>query len=150
MKCKFCNMEFEVNKKMHYIARDNRELGLATIASNKEEKIYDAIDCPKCGSQIIIQERKRDFGLDWDKEVSDSLKEEEDEGVTNFELIKKMSFEQLSDFLHEACVSNDYFVNQNCKYYCEKRINGECILDGNCSELDVDDIDHWLNSKTGE
>lgn len=29
--------------------------------SKDEEKIYDAYDCPMCGSQIIVQERKRNF-----------------------------------------------------------------------------------------
>lgn len=29
------------------------------MISKDEEKIYDAYDCPMCGSQVIAQERKR-------------------------------------------------------------------------------------------
>ena len=29
------------------------------VISKDEEKIYDAYDCPMCGSQVVAQERKR-------------------------------------------------------------------------------------------
>lgn len=60
LKCVVCGTEFPAIEEMHYIARDNKEIGLsAQIGSTKEEKIYDAYDCPMCGSQIIAKERKR-------------------------------------------------------------------------------------------
>lgn len=59
MKCKICGMEFPAIEKRHYIARDNSRTGAVVAISKDEEKIYDAYDCPMCGSQIIAQERKR-------------------------------------------------------------------------------------------
>lgn len=59
LKCKICGTEFPALEKMHYIARDNRRAGAVVVISKDEEKIYDAYDCPMCGSQIIAQERKR-------------------------------------------------------------------------------------------
>lgn len=59
LKCKICGTEFPAIEERHYIARDNIRTGAFTSISNEEEKIYDAYDCPMCGSQIIAQERKR-------------------------------------------------------------------------------------------
>lgn len=60
LKCVVCGTEFPAIEEMHYIARDNKEIGLSVqIGSTKEEKIYDAYDCPMYGSQIIAKERKR-------------------------------------------------------------------------------------------
>lgn len=53
-KCEVCGNEFEATKEDHYIARDK---GLFC-----EGDLYDAYDCPKCGSQIIAKERKRSYG----------------------------------------------------------------------------------------
>ena len=61
LKCKICGTEFPAIKERHYIARDNNRTGAVVVISKDEEKIYDAYDCPMCGSQIIAQERKRDF-----------------------------------------------------------------------------------------
>ncbi len=54
-KCEVCGNEFEEEKENHYIARDK-------MAMVGEPTVYDAYDCPKCGSQIIVKERKRYFG----------------------------------------------------------------------------------------
>lgn len=59
MKCKICGTEFPAIEGRHYIARDNNRIGAVVALSRDEEKIYDAYDCPMCGSQIIAQERKR-------------------------------------------------------------------------------------------
>ena len=59
LKCKICGTEFPAVKERHYIARDNSRTGAVVVISKDEEKIYDAYDCPMCGSQIIAQERKR-------------------------------------------------------------------------------------------
>lgn len=59
LKCKICGTEFSAIKERHYIARDNGKTGAFATLSKDEEKIYDAYDCPMCGSQVIAQERKR-------------------------------------------------------------------------------------------
>ena len=61
LKCKICGTEFPAVEESHYIARDNSRTGAVAVISKDEEKIYDAYDCPMCGSQIIAQERKRIF-----------------------------------------------------------------------------------------
>lgn len=60
-KCKVCNKEFELKKKDHYIARDIGKSGLAALAGGKEEALYDTFDCPHCGCQNVMQERKRSY-----------------------------------------------------------------------------------------
>lgn len=61
LKCKICGTEFPAIKEKHYIARDNNRTGAVVVFAKDEEKTYDAYDCPMCGSQIIVQERKRNF-----------------------------------------------------------------------------------------
>lgn len=62
LKCKVCGKEFEANLERHYVARDIGKTGLAAaFGNNDEENLYDAFDCPACGCQIIVQERKRDY-----------------------------------------------------------------------------------------
>lgn len=61
LKCKICGKEFEANLDRHYVARDNGKTGITVAISNSEEKLYDAFDCPACGCQVVVQERKRDF-----------------------------------------------------------------------------------------
>lgn len=60
-KCKICNKEFELTKKDHYITRDAGRVGLAAIAGGSEETLYDTFDCPNCGCQNVMQERKRSY-----------------------------------------------------------------------------------------
>lgn len=61
LECKVCGTKFKALAEKHYIAKDNARTGAIVVLSNDEEKIYDAYDCPICGSQIIAQERKRIF-----------------------------------------------------------------------------------------
>lgn len=58
LKCKVCGCEFEPTIERHYIARSEGMTGLL-LTAHDEEKLYDAWDCPECGSQYIAQERKR-------------------------------------------------------------------------------------------
>ena len=53
MKCKVCGYEFDVNHLIdnHYIAQDD----------DAQQKQYDAFDCPHCGCQMIVQERKQKY-----------------------------------------------------------------------------------------
>ena len=62
LKCKICGTEFPAIKERHYIARDNGKTGLAAAwGSTDEERLHDTFDCPMCGCQIIVQERKREY-----------------------------------------------------------------------------------------
>lgn len=62
IKCKVCGCEFPPVAERHYIARDNGNVGLvAAFQSNAEENIYDAFDCPMCGCQVVVNERKRSY-----------------------------------------------------------------------------------------
>ena len=82
LKCKICGTEFPAIKEKHYIARDNNRTGAVVVFSKDEEKIYDAYDCPLCGSQIIAQERKRNFDPDNICDFSDDeCEESEDENA---------------------------------------------------------------------
>ena len=59
-KCNVCGVEFALIAINHYVAREAQETGLAAaIRSSQEVNLYDAFDCPHCGCQNIMQERKR-------------------------------------------------------------------------------------------
>ena len=60
LECKVCGTKFIATCKRHYIARENRVTGLV-FGSVSEEVLYDAFDCPMCGSQIITKERKGNY-----------------------------------------------------------------------------------------
>lgn len=75
MKCKVCGCEFTPISERHYIARDARESGLFI----GEPKLYDAFDCPCCGSQSIVGECKREASMtDIYGEDADEEEQEED------------------------------------------------------------------------
>lgn len=59
IKCEVCGNEFCVTESNHYIARDEDRFGIIAICGGDEYKIYDAVDCPSCGCQKILQSRKR-------------------------------------------------------------------------------------------
>lgn len=59
IKCKVCEYEFDAVKSSHYISREDGKYGLSAISGGYESKIYDTFDCPVCGCQVVIQERKR-------------------------------------------------------------------------------------------
>ena len=60
-KCNVCGVEFALIAINHYVARDCGKTGgvLASFNGSTEEMLYDAFDCPHCGCQNIMQERKR-------------------------------------------------------------------------------------------
>lgn len=76
LKCKVCECEFVPEKKEHYISRDEVKVGFSSIAGGMEEKVYDTFDCPQCGCQNIVNERKRSLFRELE-----SLKEEEEEPI---------------------------------------------------------------------
>lgn len=62
LKCNICGCEFPAINEKRYIAKDNGMSGLAVaFGSHQEEKLYDAFDCPMCGCQLLVQERKRNY-----------------------------------------------------------------------------------------
>lgn len=72
-KCKICGKEFELQKGEHYVTRDAGQSGIAKVIVSTEEKIYDTFDCPHCGCQNVMQERKRNYSF------TVAVAEEEDE-----------------------------------------------------------------------
>ena len=64
IKCKVCGCEFPAIADKHYIARDDGKVGIAELCTHDEERLYDAFDCPVCGCQAIVQERKRKYEFD--------------------------------------------------------------------------------------
>lgn len=57
--CKVCGKDFPLTAEEHYIAQDPKKIGmLANLANTDKAMEYDAFDCPHCGCQNIVQERK--------------------------------------------------------------------------------------------
>lgn len=67
--CGVCGRDLPLIIEEHYIARDTEKTGVVPALTGKQESgLYDAIDCPHCGCQIILQSRKReecpcDYGI---------------------------------------------------------------------------------------
>lgn len=60
VKCNVCNYKFLVEKTKVKQVVDNTEkemICLSVTNKTKESKIYDAIDCPKCGCQKVLWPR---------------------------------------------------------------------------------------------
>ena len=76
IKCNVCACEFIPEKDEHYISRDKIETGLTKIVNSSEENLYDTFDCPQCGCQMVMQERKRQLCLT--DNATDDVVEEED------------------------------------------------------------------------
>lgn len=60
LECKICGCLFPATIEKHYVSREETKTGLSTVYENNEVKEYDTFDCPKCGCQNIVQERKRE------------------------------------------------------------------------------------------
>lgn len=61
VKCKVCGCEFPPIIDKHYVSRDCGKIGVTTVFSKEEERLYDTFDCPNCGCQVTAQERKRNY-----------------------------------------------------------------------------------------
>ena len=82
--CTVCGRDFPLMVEDHYIARDTEKSGLVpAIAGKQEPELFDAFDCPHCGSQYIAQERKRvcpcDFGICDECEYAGETEDDEEE-----------------------------------------------------------------------
>lgn len=76
--CEICGHEFELTKDNHYIVRDNETTGIVTVGRHDEVQMYDAVDCPNCGCQIILCKRLRPFTeIIIDESIEDEAKESE-------------------------------------------------------------------------
>lgn len=83
IKCNVCDCEFIPQVKGHYIARTDGKTGVvAVFQSNDETGLFDAFDCPQCGCQVIVQERKRAFIVSHVDDVEDGDEEEPEEEET--------------------------------------------------------------------
>jgi len=57
--CKVCGRDFPLIAEEHYVARNVEKTGIIPAISGQEEATqYDAFDCPHCGCQNVMQERK--------------------------------------------------------------------------------------------
>ena len=118
-KCKICGKDFELNKEGHYIARDTeKQTGAfaALVSHDDESKLYDTFDCPFCGCQNVIQERKRNKG----EIITESSEEQEDEEE------KEEQTENIED-------KNKYC--SNCRFESFDSTSFPC---DNCSNNNVD------------
>lgn len=57
--CDKCGRDFALIVEDHYVARNNAKSGLAALSGGDEPNCYDAIDCPHCGCQKLLQVRLR-------------------------------------------------------------------------------------------
>ena len=63
IKCRVCGFEWTPTKEDHYIARDDAK-AIVFVKDPGEPALYDAWDCPVCGTQFAAYGRKRTFGDD--------------------------------------------------------------------------------------
>ena len=57
--CPVCEAKIKLDTDSHYIARDDTGTGFAMLAGGQEPQLWDAVDCPECGCQVILGKRKR-------------------------------------------------------------------------------------------
>lgn len=57
--CEICLKDFNLDAKERYTIRKNDKSGISALASHEEPELFDAIDCPHCGCQKVLQPRLR-------------------------------------------------------------------------------------------
>ena len=92
--CKVCGRDFPLLVEEHYVAQDPKATGVvAAMASTDKVYEYDAIDCPFCGCQNVLQQRKP-MACCCECEECDKAEEEEEQGP---------SIEEMTEFLCDFC-----------------------------------------------
>lgn len=77
--CVVCGRDFPLIVEEHYIARDPQTVGvIANLASTDKAFEFDVFDCPHCGCQNVMQNRKPVFLAD-DVCLCDCCDEDEDD-----------------------------------------------------------------------
>ena len=125
MKCKVCGTNFELKVDNHYITRDEVVIrtGISSIiGSDNEGKLYDTFDCPVCGCQNVMQERKRIFVTKEDVEIS---KIEKFIGVA----IKKYDL-YVRDIMFASIVTDNNEILYNLHLYRESDLQIICEIYG--------------------
>lgn len=54
MKCNICGKRLEIRRTEVYMVK---RIDYATALLSRTEKVFDAVDCPRCGHQILLGER---------------------------------------------------------------------------------------------
>lgn len=59
--CIVCGRDFPLLAENRYTARENVKTRIAALTTGGEESLFDAMDCPHCGCQNILNQRKREY-----------------------------------------------------------------------------------------
>lgn len=59
--CDVCGRDFALIAEEHYISIGEGKTGLAAFAGGDQPIVHDAIDCPHCGCQKLLQKRERPY-----------------------------------------------------------------------------------------
>lgn len=106
--CKICGFEFPPIDANHYISRDPEKTGIVSAISGQESKIFDTFDCPWCGCQNVVQERKRPWLgdlCDSDENENEDEDEDESEEEADYTVYDEMSemnedkFKEIKDYI---------------------------------------------------
>lgn len=115
--CKICGKDFPLIAEEHYVARDIEKKGIIPAFSGQEEAIqYDAFDCPHCGCQNIMQERKITFK---ETDFIECEDEESDPECDEPEPDKE-----------EKAEPSDAEMRKYLSDYCHRHPHCDCPLDG--------------------
>ena len=116
--CKICGRDFPLIAAEHFIVQDPRKIGvLANLANTDKATMYDAFDCPYCGCQNIMQERKPL----WFPDTSDCNCDDSDE---EFEEKSDEGLEEKHENIETVDDMRTFLQN-----FCEPRHCDGCPLD---------------------
>jgi len=107
--CKVCGRDFALIAEEHYIARDTDVIGVIPALSGTKEPVqWDTFDCPHCGCQNVMQERKAALAEDNECPCDFGICDECDHaGQNNTEV-------------HDGCVGCTYENMPVCNYPCNE------------------------------
>lgn len=69
--CNVCHKEFDLIAEKRYTARSDAKIGLSAVAGGDEPNLHDAVDCPHCGCQKLLQVRLRPLKEEIEEEMVD-------------------------------------------------------------------------------